>query len=98
MGTRSLANRLDPIASTLMAKSHHERFKEIMDQLERATHETRDRINAELATHTEEERAAAKCIPLGRLWATLFHVPSPIDITLDRLTTHETEEPSVMKS
>ena len=84
MGTRSLANRLDPVASTLMAKSHHEHFREIMDQLERAAHETRALIHAELATRTKEERAAAKCIPMGRLWTTLFDVPSPIDITLER--------------
>ena len=84
MGTRSLANRLDPVASTLMAKSHHEQFREIMDQLERAAQETRELINAELATRTEEEQEAAKCIPMGRLWTTLFDVPSPIDITLER--------------
>ena len=86
MGTRSLANRLDPVASNLMAKSHHEQFKEIMDQLERAAFETRDRINAELATRTDEEQEAAKCLSMGRLWTTLFDVPSPIDITLERLT------------
>ena len=86
MGTRSLANRLDPIASTLMAKSHHEQFKEIMDQLERAAFETRRLINAELATRTEEEQEAAKCLSMGRVWTTLFYVPSPIDINLERLT------------
>ena len=87
MGTRSLTNRLDPIASTLMAKSHHDQFKEIMDQLERAAHETRALIHAELATRTEEEQEAAKCIPMGRLWTTLLDVPSPIDIILGRLNT-----------
>ena len=98
MGTRSLANRLDPIASTLMAKSHHEHFKEIMDQLEHAAFETRDRINAELATRTDEEQEAAKCIPMGRLWTTLFDVPSPIDIPLERLTTRKTEERLAMQN
>ena len=98
MGTRSLANRLAPIASTLMAKSHHERFKEIMDQLERAAFETRRLINAELATRTDEEQEAAKCIPMGRLWTTLFDGPSPIDITLERLTTRKTEERLAMQN
>ena len=51
-----------------------------------AAQEARDRINAELATRTEEEQEAAKCLSMGRVWTTLFYVPSPIDINLERLT------------